>query len=101
MSVPPAVFTLHGMTDTAKHTLVTGPAVPLSITVNRDNGYWVLRAWYHGTTAAQALHPKLVGERVFSHDEVPYDATWRALWLSCAIAVNDLAELSGGIARGD
>lgn len=89
------------MADNAAHTIVTGPAVPLTLTVQRDGGHWCLRAWYHGNTALEALNPQLVAERYFSKGQVPLTASWVELWKAVALAVDDLSTLSGGIARAD
>lgn len=89
------------MPDNAKHTIVTGPAVPLSMTIDRDGGHWCLRAWYHGTTMQQALNPQLVAERYFSKGQLPLTCSWVELWKAVALAVDDLSTLSGGIARAD
>jgi hypothetical protein len=89
------------MADNAVHTIITGPAVPLTLTVQVDAGHWVLRAWYHGKTMADALNPQLVAERYFSKAQVPLEPTWRELWLHVALAVDELSTLSGGIVRTD
>lgn len=87
------------MPDNAAHTIVTGPAVPLTLVVQRDGGHWCLRAYYHGNTIRETLNPTLVAERYFSKAEVPLQAAWVDLWKHVALAVDDLSTLSGGIAR--
>jgi len=89
------------MADNSANTIVTGPAVPLTLVVQRDHGRWVLRAFYHGNTIVEALHPQLVAERWFSDVEVPQSPTWCTLWTEVALAVEDLATLSNGIVRVD
>lgn len=89
------------MADNAIHTIITGPAVPLTLVVQVDGAHWVLRAFYHGTTMHEAMNPQLVAERYFSKGEVPLEATWRQLWLAVALAVDDLAGLAAGITRSD
>jgi hypothetical protein len=89
------------MPDNTVHTIVTGPAVPLTLVVQRDEGRWVLRAFYHGNTIAEAMRPQLVAERYFSPDEIPSSSTWSTLWTEVALAVEDLATLSNGIVRID
>jgi len=89
------------MPDNAAHTIVTGPAVPLTLVVQRDGGHWCLRAYYHGNTVNEALNPALVAERYFSKAEVPLQTTWHSLWKAVALAVDDLSTLSNSITRVD
>lgn len=77
--------------DTARR-VSEGPAVPLSLTVLRSSGAWVLQVWYHGSTVHEALHPVLVAENVLDPREVPTTTSWRTLWFNVAAKLVDLAE---------
>lgn len=79
------------MPDTLGKTLADGPAVPITLTVQRDAGHWVLRAWYHGNTIHEALHPVLLAERWLDHVQVPAHCRWVDLYRAVAIAIEDLA----------
>lgn len=89
------------MADINREEFVRGPAVPLSFTLSRDSGYWCVRAWYHGSTMLEALTPQMVAERYLDNQRVKPDASWRDVLRELALAVEDLAELTGGIVRTD
>lgn len=72
--------------------IADGPAVPLSMTVNRDAGRWHVQVWYHGSTVLEALHPVLVADRWLDPGRVPPQATWHTLWFHVADALVDLAD---------
>lgn len=88
------------MPDSNVDRLRRGPAVPLTLTVQRDSSYWVIRAFYHGNTIHEALHPVLVAERWLSANEAPPNATWHQLYTAVAIAMSDLAEINNGFVDG-
>ena len=79
------------MPDTTAKQLADGPAVPISLTVNRESSQWVVRAWYHGNSMDEALHPTLIAEYGIDPAAVPLNARWRDLYRAVAIALEDLA----------
>lgn len=79
------------MADTLGKSLADGPAVPVTLTVSRDSGHWVLRVWYHGHTIMEALHPLMLAERWLDHVQVPVNARWVDVYRAVAIAIEDLA----------
>ncbi len=83
------------MPDNLVRALVAGPAVPTTLTINRDQGLWTLRLWYHGHTMAEALNPVLLAELVLPGDQVPINARWEDLWRAVALKVLDLADGTG------
>lgn len=89
------------MADNPTRTIVEGPAVPLTLVVQRDGGHWVVRGFYHGHTMAEAVRPLLVAERYLSKARVPLETDWATLWREVALAIEDLAELANGIIRVD
>jgi len=66
-------------------------AVPLTFTVGLEANHWCVRAWYHGHTVHDALHPVLVAEYTLRHDQAPPHALWGELYRGVAIAIEDLA----------
>lgn len=89
------------MPDDKLDLLRKGPAVPLTITIHRDAGHWCLRAWYHGNTIHDALHPVLVAERWLTHEQAPVNASWQVLYRAVAIAMEDLAAVDVTFIRAD
>lgn len=79
------------MSDNIGEQLANGPAVPITLTIQRDSGHWVVRAWYHGHTIHDALHPILLGERWLDHERCPARLRWRDLYREVAIVVEELA----------
>lgn len=69
-----------------------GPAVPLSVTVLRSGGAWVVQVWYHGTTVHEALHPVLVQETVLDVEVVRPSTAWSVLWHHVALTMLELAD---------